>query len=185
MPKYSFVSLPKSTVEDFENGRIDRKELLEKFDSAKNMDSGELFEVIKCTLETFASENPAVAFICEERHILVDSDGEALLLETHKPADDDDYEICEPVGYKTTEELQIAVEFLQSFEYNDFKNTFSIRNVMQETSFALYDTQSVIDKQDYICDSAFRELQKLGNFYRQSLAEQNYVVMTMILDEID
>ena len=187
MTTYTFISLPKSTIEDFENGRIDENELLEKFASANYIVLDELFEVINCTLAIFAPENPAVPLIGEERSILANADGDALLLDTYHFTDEDDNEgeICEPVGYKTTEEVQTAVQFLQNFEYEDFKKSFSIRTVMQETSFAIYDTQSVIAKQDEICESAYHELQKLGDFYKQSLADQNYVVLTMILDEID
>ena len=183
MPKYSFISLPKSTIEDFENGQIDKNELLEKFASANHIFIDKLFEVINCTLAIFAPENPAVPLIGEERKILANADGEALFISTYE--NDYESEICEPVGYKNTEDLQVIVEFLQNFDYDDFKNSFSIRMIMQETSFAVYDTKSVLDRQDEICKSAYQELQKLGDFYKQSLETQNYVAMIMILDEIE
>ncbi|MDR3286366.1 MAG: hypothetical protein LBT27_02865 [Prevotellaceae bacterium] len=182
---YSFISLPKATIRDFEEGRINKQELIEHFCSSRHILFDEMFEVINCTLETLAPDNPAVPLIGDLIELLAGGDGEALLLETYTFADKADCgcEICEPAGYKTNLELDKCVEFMDSVSPHDFEKAFSIKKALKETSLSLYIPKSVKNQKDLICRWAYEEMRRLRDFYNESAKREHYVVLIRAIDD--
>jgi hypothetical protein len=185
MNLYSFISIPKGEIADFEAGRIKKEDIISKFCTNEHILLDDMFEIINITLELIAPENRAVSLVGEEINILAGEDGEALLLETYTVTYKDGYgyEICEPAGYKTTEELQMCIDFLDTVSKREFEKAFSVKKILKETSFILYNPASVKKQKDIICQWTYDEMIRLRDFYRRSVEKNNYVVLISVMDD--
>jgi hypothetical protein len=172
---YSFIALKKADIFDFEAGNIDKHELIERLCAAPRMLLDDIFELIITTLERIAPENPAVSLVGEERNILADGNGDALLLESYIVSNQDDcgYEICEPAGYKTTNELKRAVEFLDNVPFVEFKKSLLLDDM--ELEFEA--------NEELLYTLVYQELLRLKEFYKDSIKNGCYIVLISVMND--
>jgi sugar fermentation stimulation protein len=173
-----FVPLEESVVAAFSAGELDGNALMAQICAEKGLAVLDDLTGLDLVLTDFG-KSPAFEDATDGGEIVAGPDGEAFMPEylTVSEPDGSGYHICEPMVFKTAEEVRAAAAMLMGIDEKAFRNKADIKKLIKSGWLSGYDKRSVKKEADYIKTTLLAQFAMLRTPYLQAAAQGKGVVI--------
>jgi hypothetical protein len=164
-----FLPIDENVIADFTSVELNEIKFMELLCTSPDIIALEMTEGIDLVLGGFGKTNAYDEVTCGGE-IVAGPDGEAFMSEQVDVREQDDsaYVICEPMVFKSAEEVAAIVALLSSIDEQDFRKKADIKKLMKSGWLDGYDKRSVKKEAQYIISALQEEFASLRDVYEKA-----------------
>lgn len=185
--KMIFAAVNKIRIDNFENGKINKKDFTQNLAEADRIELEQIDRAVSVLIENDSDEESSYYSIFGGE-ILAGSDGEALIVEPFlfETADDGSFEVCDPAVYLTNDEVKDAASVLEELSEKTFRAAYDLK-MKKLTKWSLFskEKRELKENADDIYEMFWQEMTALKSFYKKAGEAGNFIVIFPMYDEED
>ena len=174
-PLTHFVAVNEELITQFESGEISKQDFPNHFMSGKHLACDSL-ELITAVLNDYGKTD-TFDDIYESGEVLAGKDGEAFIPEwlEFKEANGARYAMCEPMIYKTTEEVKQVYSLIEPIDQKAFSKLWNIKKLIKTQELDGVEAKIMKNQSEELLAMILAEYIELREFYHNA-ANSNEII---------